>query len=88
MSMNLNAETKDGRKVTLWQTPTWVSYCCWLDHEDKPRKWKDTRHLYAEWVKSKLQGAFEDGEYDDIKERVDEHLNELYSYKKLEFYVM
>ena len=87
--MNLHAKTKSGEKVYLWQTPTWVTYCCLYNHKGKQRKWKDTRHLYAEWVKSSTQGiVFHDGELEEQREHVKSHLDELYSLGKLKFYYL
>ena len=88
MSMNLNARDKHGNEVTLWQTPTWVSYCAWLDRKDKPRHWKDTRHLYLEWVKSHTQGLFKENEHEEIEERVNKHINYIMKAGKLKWFVM
>ena len=89
MSMNLQAKTKSGEEIYLWQTPTWVTDCCLYNHKGKQRKWKDTRLLYAEWVRSRTQGVFLDvEEAQNLRDSVKEHLDELYSYKKLKFYVV
>ena len=89
MSMNLYAETKDGKEVKLWQTPTWITDCCLVGHDDKIRKWKDTRHLYSEWVRSHTQGRFEsEEESQNERDRVSRHLKDLYSHKRLNFYML
>lgn len=87
--MNLHAEDESGRELNLWQTPTWVSYMCLLNHKNERRKWKDTRHIYLEWVKSNSQGSFASiEESDEIGERVKSQVKEVMDAGKLEFYVM
>ena len=86
MSMNLYVNNK---AVDLWQTPTWVTYMVLLDRKGKARKWKDTRHLYLEWVKSHTQGAWKDDEqYIEMKNRVLWHTQDIMKAGKLKFYCM
>ena len=95
MSMNLNAEVKaTGERIDLWQTPTWVSYMCvesWEEDENGvplQRHWKDTRKLYSDWLRSRLQGVFHDQEeHEDLREAIEDHLERLYSKGELEFWV-
>jgi len=89
MSMNLYAEDKKGKKVELWQTPTWITYLCFNTHDNKQREWKDTLFIYTEWVKSHLQGVWDSNEeYEDMKREIDDHIHELQLYKLLHFYIM
>jgi len=84
MSMNLHADTID-----LWQTPTWLTIVSLKKESGKSRKWTDTRFIYAEWVKGKLNGCWDnDDEYFAMKGRVESHLEELYNLKKINFQMM
>jgi hypothetical protein len=87
--MNLYAEDEKGHEVELWQTPTWITRLCLYRHNGKKRKWKDTLHLYSQWVDQHTQGVWHsEEEYKDMKTRVDEHLYELMLNKKLKFFEM
>ncbi len=89
MSMNLYVETEDGKEINLWQTPTWVTDMCLINHKQKYRKWKDTRYLYLEWVKSHTQGRWDSTEEaDDMRSRVQGQINALTDVGKLKFYTM
>ncbi len=94
MSMNLFAEN-NGVEINLWQTPTWVTYMC-IDsykqdkHSGNPlqRKWKDTRHLYLEWVKSHSQGRWDsEVEWQEMVDNIKEHVDNIMSIKKIHFTV-
>jgi len=88
MSMNLYAETKDQKNFELWQTPTWITHLCLTNHKRGQRKWKDTRYLYEQWVKSHSQGVWESPEeYQEMVNSIDEHLYELHLQGKLNFYM-
>lgn len=87
--MNLHANYKDSGSFELWQTPSWVTDMALTNHENKQRHWKDTRHLYSKWIKSHTQGAWSSREeYEDMRDRVDWHIEDLYSAGELEFYMM
>ncbi len=87
--MNLHVETKDGKEIDLWQTPTWVTDMCLINHKQESRKWKDTRHLYLEWVKSRTQGVWDSiEEAEDMRERVQEQIDDLTDVGKLKFYAI
>jgi len=80
MSMNLYCE-----EVELWQTPTYITYMCYSNNDGG---FQGIRYRYTQWVKSHLNGVWDDVEdYTDTKERIKEHLEKLNSYKKLRFYV-
>ena len=88
MSMNLYARTKSNEKLDLWQTPTWISECCLYGHKGK-RKWKDTRYLYLEWVKSNTKTTWRDIEdYENMKKNVKNEVERIMSAGKLKFYIM
>jgi len=75
MSMNLHCD-----KLTLWQTPTYITYMCMsYDENGEPDGGNEgVRRRYAIWVRSTLNGAWSDPEdYDWTRERVEEHLEEL-----------
>ena len=98
MSMNLHAEDENGREIELWQTPTWVTYMCidsWKQNgsgkNSNPlqRKWKDTRKLYLEWVRSRTQGVWKSTEeYEDMRDTVKLHVDEVMNAGKLTFFIM
>jgi len=86
--MNLHTD-----KLELWQTPTWVTkVCLYTENKRGERvqdKWYATRFRYAEWVKSSLNGVWED--YEDHKRQqalVKDHLDALYALGKVEFWEM
>ena len=73
MSMNLYC-----KEISLWQTPTWISFLALYDSAGKRRTKKETLHIYTEWVRSKTQGVWMDAtEYENMKTSVSEHLEEL-----------
>lgn len=83
MSMNLACE-----EMSLWQTPTYISYMCLLRKGDK---WEDVRDRYLLWVKQHLEGVWEDEQleyYEQLKEEIREHVAEVLSHKKLTFYII
>jgi len=93
MSMNLHCEEMD-----LWQTPSYITYLCmntWelKDNPDNPEKsiykyhkkvkediWYRIRERYALWIQYQINGT--------DRHMGEEHLKDLFSYKKLHFYVM
>lgn len=84
MSINLCCDEMD-----LWQTPSYITDMCYEKPDGYPDKWKNIRHRYAIWVKSHSDGAWDSQEdLDYMKECIKNHLDHLYSHKKLNFYVM
>lgn len=86
MSMNLHCEEMD-----LWQTPTHITYMCFYDNIDlkKQALWIDARSRYAIWIKSTADGVYDSQEEcDEVHDRINSHLRELYKYKKLNFFIM
>lgn len=90
MSMNLHCE-----EMELRQTPTYITYMCAYVGHDKDgmyvqdKDWKAIRFRYIEWVKSGLNGVWEDpDDYEYAKKEIAEHVEKLMKFKKLNFYVM
>lgn len=76
MSMNLKAATKKG-VITLWQTPTQISYTILPAEvgEVKGEKAKDALMRYMEWVKYSTNGVWNSAEeLQDAQQQVVEHL--------------
>ena len=85
MSINLNA-----KEVKLWQTPTWVTNVC---YSNKDGGWEGILYRYEEWVKSRLQGEWENNqELNDMEAVVNDHLAKVHAaakkHKKLTFYTL
>lgn len=79
--MNLHCKEMD-----LWQTPTPITYMC---YSNKDGGWKGIRYRYEQWVRGHLNGAWNsETELENMKSLVIRHIEELYSHKKLRFYVM
>lgn len=91
MSMNLHAKYNNN-EIDLIQTPTWVTKLCLYKYDGTKRKWKDTRHLYCQWVLGTfltnrvLKNEKEVEEYNEDKKYYKDHINTLNSYEKLKFY--
>lgn len=88
MSMNLTCRA-GGQEVTLWQTPTWVTWMCLSYH---PRTHKPdgghegVRRRYLIWVEGHLNGIFlseEDAAFN--RWRVNEHLEKIRDLKRPQF---
>lgn len=81
MSMNLHCEEMD-----LWQSPTAITYMCY-SHADGG--WQGIKYRYIQWVKGSLNGVWDDeAEHKSAIKAVNEHIEELNSYEKLNFFVM
>ena len=87
MSMNLHAEDEKGRSVKLWQTPSLITRIA-LNTVDGERQWEDTRFIYLEWVMSNLDGVWEMEERICMRDRIIEHVEEINSYDKLDFFAL
>jgi uncharacterized membrane protein YjjP (DUF1212 family) len=81
------------KEVELWQTPTHITYMCHnkVNKEGEVIKdqWRSILYRYIQWVEQTTNGVYEKEE--DVKEaheRVNEHIKELKSYKRLNFYIM
>ena len=66
MSMNLTLTDEiTGKDISLWQTPTWVTYIC-LSFNDKTKLpdggMEGVRHRYLIWVDSHMNGVWESKE--------------------------
>ena len=90
MSMNLHCKEMD-----LRQTPTCITNMCVYvgvgkdGHGVQDKNWKAIRYRYIQWVKSHLNGVWEDpDDYEWVRKSIEEHIDELMSFKKLHFYVM
>ncbi len=81
MSMNLHC-----KEVPLWQTPTHITYMCYSNGDGG---WKGILYRYSEWVKGTLTGVWKNtADLEDARQRVNEHLSELNSKKKLTFSIV
>ena len=85
MSMNLEAN-----EVDLWQTPTWVTYICYSNGDGG---WKGILYRYEQWVKSRLQGVWQNvQDFEDMQETVRLHLETVHAavkkHKKLTFTIV
>jgi hypothetical protein len=86
MSMNLKAD-----KLELWQTPTWVTRMCLYTvnevGETVQDTWQAIRFRYTEWVKSSLNGVWDDsGEYEQQQTIVRDHLRALRAAGEMKFW--
>ena len=71
-------------QLDLWQTPTYITFMCYSNEDGG---WNGIRYRYIEWVRSHLNGVWDnDTLYNDMKEKVDKHIEELMSFEKLDFY--
>ena len=81
MSMNLQCE-----EIELWQTPTYITYMCYSEEDGG---WQGIRYRYIEWVKSRLDGVWNDEqELKNMKELISSHIIEIMSFKELHFYII
>lgn len=81
----------NGNEFGLYQTPTWLTWLSLYKHNGKKRKWKDTRYIYCEWLKSTLPTVVTDKEmefYTTRRDEVMEHCSDIMSQKKLKFYTI
>lgn len=81
MSMNLHCEQMD-----LWQTPTAITYMCYSNEDGG---WEGIKYRYIQWVKGSLSRCYDSEE--ELREAnlvVKEHIAELNSYDKLDFFIM
>ena len=84
MSMNLRCE-----EMELWQTPTYITRMCYETHDYQEDDWRNIRHKYTLWVRSHTNGVWkDDGELERMRDAVNAHLEELYSYESLNFYMI
>lgn len=98
--MNLNL-TANGKKVNLWQTPTWFTYIAMTDDdglvqsEIKGEKALGVLKRYSLWVNRRsidtivLVTEQDKKEYLDLKNEIEEHLQYINMFKneKLVFYI-
>ena len=79
MSMNLFMK-KDKTAIDLWQTPTHITHMCLMsdtsiEAEVTGKKAVRAMRCYMEWVRSTLNGVWDDPELlKSAQERVTEHL--------------
>ena len=79
MSMNLVARTVFG-PISVWQTPTWVTYACLMDSKGRPGRRngmaaKRAMHIYLTWVVSLRKGVYGCNEdFEAAKKVDDEHV--------------
>jgi len=74
--------------MDLWQTPTYITYMC-ISNGDGG--WKGIKYRYTQWVESLANGMWRDDqldEYEELKRQIKAHLEELNSFKKLDFSIM
>lgn len=79
MSMNLYCN-----KIELWQTPTYISYMCMVSSSGlilsvvKNKRAKQALYCYIHWVKSTLNGVWEDPEVLQINtDNVNDHIKDI-----------
>ena len=80
MSMNLYCKQMD-----LWQTPTHITYMCYSNGDGG---WKGIKYRYEQWVESRSNGMWRDDqaeEFNELMRQIKGHLEELNSFKKLDF---
>lgn len=83
MSMNLCCDEMD-----LWQTPSYITYMCYSEEDGG---WEGIKRRYITWVKSHSNGVWRKEQYaehDRVRADIKHHLEELDSYKTLNFFVM
>ena len=81
MSMNLECS-----EVSLWQTPTWVTYICFSNYDGG---WMGVRDRYILWVKSSLNGVWDSEESSSYqRDLVDSHVKDLLSFDHLNFSII
>jgi hypothetical protein len=84
MSMNLHC-----KEVELWQTPTYITNMCFYQFDRSRDGWRNILYRYLEWVKHFSDGVWEsEEEYNDMRERIKDHIIELNSFSELHFYIM
>jgi hypothetical protein len=81
MSINMYL-TVDGKEVSLWQTPTYITYMCMttdngvFEYELTGKQAKAAIARYFEWVSSHADGVFQSSEEaDSMRSIVKEHIN-------------
>ena len=79
--MSINLQCKE---VELWQTPTWVTNICYSKNQGG---WRGIRDRYLIWLNSQLNGVYSyPRELQQKREIIQEHQEELLSFKQLHFY--
>jgi hypothetical protein len=87
MSMNLYCTTKGKVKVDLYQTPTWLTHLALYDYRRKKRTPKETRHIYACWLWSTLNGVHDDEKvYEENLKKIHAHLDSLERLEYMKWY--
>ena len=81
MSINLHCN-----EVELWQTPTHITNMCFSNNDGGSQ---GIKYRYLEWVKSHLNGVFQNKqEMNEKQEHIKAHIEEINSFKKLTFFVI
>lgn len=83
MSINLHAKGCDD----LLQTPTWITYLAMYDSSGHQRDWRETRHIYVGWLKSRTNGTYSSTkEADDYRDFINMKVEEIMSCNDIEFF--
>lgn len=81
MSINLTCN-----EVELVQTPTWLTRLALYDHQHNRRDWKETKYIYTGWLKSTLNGVWDNAEQlEEARKGIQRHIEELSYYNSLHF---